>query len=130
MIPQELSIKDFSYELPDHQIAYHPLQERDASKLLVPEKSGNYLTTTYEKIADQLPADSLIVFNNTRVVAARLIFKKSTGAKIEIFCIEPGSQYPDVATAMHQTQSVVWHCMVGGAAKWKTPEPLVMGNQQ
>lgn len=126
MIPQDLSIKDFTYELPDDQIAYHPLSKRDASKLLVAKESEAYSISTYEKLAEQLPTDSLIIFNNTRVVAARLIFKKSTGAKIEIFCIEPGSQYPDVATAMHQTNSVIWYCMVGGAAKWKNAEALVM----
>lgn len=116
--PSTLSISDFSYDLPDGRIAKYPLPERDMSKLLV-YKEGNIAEHTYSNLADQLPANSLLIFNNTKVVEARLLFKKSTGGTIEIFCLEPDDQYPDITTAMLQKGKVWWKCLVGGAKKWK-----------
>ena len=118
MHPKELSIKDFTYELPDERIAKYPLADRDQSKLLI--WKDQYITEDkYTNLADHLPADSLLVFNNTKVVEARLLFEKSNGGKIEIFCLEPHSQYPDISTAMLQKGKVWWKCLVGGAKKWK-----------
>ncbi len=117
-IPKNLSISDFTYTLPDNRIAKFPLEERDNSKLLVYE-NGIIKTSVYKHIDEFLPTNSLLVFNNTKVVEARLIFQKSTGAVIEIFCLEPGDGYADITTAMLQKGKVQWKCLVGGASKWK-----------
>jgi S-adenosylmethionine:tRNA ribosyltransferase-isomerase len=116
--PQTLLIKDFSYDLPDGRIAKYPLEERDLSKLLIYE-NDQIATAVYRDIDAYLPANSLLVFNNTKVVEARLLFQKSTGGVIEIFCLEPADQYPDITTAMLQRGVVFWKCLVGGASKWK-----------
>src|SRR6478609_11455567 len=116
--PKQLQIKNFDYDLPDEKIAKHPLEKRDASKLLVYDK-GLMQEDTFSNLATHLPCDSLIIFNNTRVVEARLLFKKSTGTTIEIFCLEPADDYPDITTAMLQHKKVLWKCLVGNAKKWK-----------
>lgn len=118
MHPGSLSIKDYTYELPDDRIAKYPLLQRDQSKLLV-WKKGTIHETCYVQIADEIPGNSLLVFNNTKVVEARLLFRKSSGGIIEIFCLEPGEQYTDITTAMLQKEKVSWKCLVGGAKKWK-----------
>lgn len=118
MHPKELSIKDFTYELPDERIARYPLAERDQSKLLI-YKNGQISETIYAELAEHLPANSLLVLNNTKVVEARLLFEKPNGGKIEIFCLEPHEQYGDITTAMLQKGKVLWKCLVGGAKKWK-----------
>jgi S-adenosylmethionine:tRNA ribosyltransferase-isomerase len=118
---RDISIADFSYDLPNERIASHPLTERDASKLLV-FKDGELSETTYRHIAAQLPASSLLVFNNTRVVNARLLFTKTSGATIEVFCLEPHAM--DVATAMQQQGAIDMRCLVGGASKWKAGQVL------
>ena len=116
--PKHLSINDFNYHLPDEKIAKHPLAKRDESKLLV-FKSGKISESQYKQLDEYLPAESLLIFNNTKVVEARLIFTKPTGGQIEIFCLEPHEQYPDITTAMLQKSKVWWKCLVGGAKKWK-----------
>lgn len=121
--PRSISILDYSYHLPDNKIAYHPLAERDASKLLV-YKEGTIATDSYRNIASHIPKNSLLVFNNTKVIEARLLFKKTTGGVIEIFCLEPHEQYPDITTAMLQKEKVWWKCLVGGASKWKRGQVL------
>jgi S-adenosylmethionine:tRNA ribosyltransferase-isomerase len=118
MHPKHLSIHEFTYDLPDERIAKHPLAERDSSKLLV-YKNGNIESSVYRNIDKHLPKDSLLVFNNTKVVEARLLFKKATGAVIEIFCLEPADQYKDITTAMLQKGKVQYKCLIGGASKWK-----------
>lgn len=118
MHPKEISIKDFTYDLPEHLIAKYPLPNRDASRLLI-WKEETISEDIYHHLDQYLPANSLLVFNNTRVVAARLLFQKTTGATIEIFCLEPHSKYPDITTAMSSRGSVTWLCLVGGASKWK-----------
>lgn len=120
---KQTSIADYTYALPDDRIAYHPLEQRDASKLLV-YTNNSIVDSRYCSIADHLPAPALMVFNNTRVVEARLLFQKSTGASIEIFCLEPHSQYRDITSAMKQTASVHWMCLIGGASKWKPGQVL------
>lgn len=118
MHPKQISIQDFTYDLPTEKIARYPLPVRDESKLLV-YKNGAITETKYKHIASQLPVNSLLVFNNTKVVEARLLFEKETGGIVELFCLEPGNEYPDITTAMLQKERVVWKCLVGGAKKWK-----------
>lgn len=116
--PRHISIADFTYRLPENRIAKYPLEERDKSKLLVYE-SNRLQTSTYKNIADFIPENSLLIFNNTKVVEARLQFQKSTGGVIEIFCLAPDEQYADITTAFSQKTKVYWQCLIGGASKWK-----------
>ncbi len=124
MNPKNLSINDFIYDLPDEKIAKFPLQKRDESKLLV-YKNREITTSFYKKLASEIPTESLLIFNNTKVVEARLLFEKKTGSVIEIFCLEPAEIYADITTAMLQKNSVQWKCLVGGAKKWKE-ETLIL----
>ncbi|MCX6208439.1 MAG: S-adenosylmethionine:tRNA ribosyltransferase-isomerase [Bacteroidetes bacterium] len=120
MNPKEIRISDFTYHLPEEKIAKHPLEKRDESKLLVYQnENGDIKTSNYKKIASEIPENSLLVFNNTKVVEARLLFTKNTGSVIEIFCLEPDDKYSDITTAMLQKQRVYWKCLIGGAKKWK-----------
>lgn len=116
--PKDLSISDFTYSLPEEAIARYPLLERDQSKLLV-YQDKKIETDTYANLATYLPINSWLVFNNTRVVEARLLFQKANGSRIEIFCLEPHEMYTDITTAMLQKGEVLWKCLVGGAKKWK-----------
>lgn len=116
MHPKNISIEDFQYDLPNEKIAYQPLEQRDASKLLV-NKKGKWTVHQYKDLHHHLPPSSLVVFNNTKVVAARLLFYKSTGAKIEIFCLEPSAAI-DISSAMQQKGKVEWNCFIGGVSKW------------
>ena len=116
--PKEIRISDYHYELPESRIARFPLEERDASKLLIWE-NGDISEDIYRNLPSHLQPGTSLVFNNTRVVEARILFTKPTGGQIEVFALEPGPQYPDITTAMLQTGSVQWKCMVGGASKWK-----------
>ena len=118
MHPKDLSIQDFSYDLPDERIARYPVEERDLSKLLI-YQNASITTDVYRSLPELLPPDTLLIFNNTKVVEARLHFYKPTGGAIEIFCLEPDDRYADVTTAMMQKQQVYWKCLVGGAKKWK-----------
>jgi S-adenosylmethionine:tRNA ribosyltransferase-isomerase len=118
MTPKNLRIADYTYTLPENKIASYPLSERDASKLLV-YKKGNIKEDIYKNLAAHIPENALLLFNDTKVVGARLLFQKPTGGVIEIFCLEPHEQYPDITTAMSQHGMVLWQCLVGGASKWK-----------
>lgn len=118
MRPSDISINDFDYELPDERIALHPLTQRDASKLLV-YRAGALEEAIFANIDHHLPEGALLVFNNTKVINARVRFKKATGANIEIFCLEPQEAINDYSSIMSRKESVRWKCLVGGAAKWK-----------
>jgi S-adenosylmethionine:tRNA ribosyltransferase-isomerase len=118
MEQQHISIKDFYYELPVDRIAQYPLAERDLSKLLI-YKDGDISQLQYASIADVLPNNSLLFFNNTKVIPARLFFKTDTDKDIELFCLEPISNHTDVYANMLEQGSSTWKCLVGGAAKWK-----------
>jgi len=118
--PRNISIHDFNYTLPDEKIALFPLEERDASRLLI-YKDGNIQEDRYKNIANYLPAQSMLVFNNTRVINARLRFQKAGGAKIEIFCLEPAGPITEYSTVMNQRGFSKWKAFIGGAAKWKEP---------
>lgn len=128
MHPKELRIEDYTYQLPEEKIAQFPKEERDSSKLLVYDNTV-ISEDVYKNIADYLPADSLVVFNQTKVVQVRLLFQKSTGASIEIFCLEPDTRYPDMQTAMTQKSEVYWKCLVGGANKWKNDTVLFLQDE-
>jgi len=123
MHPKNLSIADFFYILPPERIAKYPLAERDSSKLLL-YRNKKIEETTYKNIDQWLASDSILICNNTKVIAARLLFQKPTGAIIEIFCLEPHPQYGDISAAMRQKESVLWLCMIGGASKWKAGQVL------
>ncbi len=117
--------------MPDEKIAKFPLQKRDSSKLLV-YKNGAISESRYSNLDEQLSDGALLVFNNTKVVEARLLFTKTSGGVIELFCLEPHDQYPDITTAMLQKGKVLWKCLVGGAKKWKQGplvKELLMGNK-
>lgn len=119
MNPKALSIHDFTYALPEERIAKYPLAQRDASKCLIFNQQGQIEEDIYAHIYQHIPADSLLIFNNTKVVEARLLFHKSTGSTIELFCLEPDDRYNDITTAMLERGEVFWKCLVGGAKKWK-----------
>ena len=120
MKEQLISIKDFHYDLPFERIAKYPLPERDESKLVV-YKNGNLIESAYKHLDDFLPDNTLLFFNNTKVIPARLFFKTSTDKTIELFCLESAINTTNVYGEMLQTNSVKWKCIVGGVAKWKDP---------
>ena len=116
--PQQISISDYNYELPDERIALRPLDKRDESKLLI-YKNGDIIEDKFSSIVQHLPENLLMVFNNSKVINARLRFEKSTGSKIEIFCLEPTGDINEYSTVMNQRGSSKWKCFIGGVAKWK-----------
>ncbi len=115
--PGSISISDFNYPLPDEKIAKYPLPQRDQSKLLV-WKDHSIEDRIFSELPDLLPANSLLIFNNTKVIRARLLFEKETGARIEIFCLDP-HEPADYQIAFQQTQACTWKCMIGNLKKWK-----------
>jgi S-adenosylmethionine:tRNA ribosyltransferase-isomerase len=123
MDPRNISIADYTYSLPAELIAHYPLAERDASKLLIYQK-GAISEDIYRHMADHVPEGSLLVFNNTKVVEARILFRKPTGGQIELFCLEPAAEYGGMAAAMMQKGKVHWKCLIGGASKWKPGQVL------
>jgi S-adenosylmethionine:tRNA ribosyltransferase-isomerase len=118
---RQTRIRDYTYDLPEEKIALHPLPERDASKLLL-YRNGQIEADAYRNIARYLDPGSLLVFNNTKVIPARLIFHKPGGGQIEIFCLEPEGE---LGSGMAQTDACIWKCLVGGIKKWKSG-PIVL----
>ena len=116
--PKNISIQDFNYDLPQEKIAVYPLENRDQSKLLI-YQNEHITELKYVSIDEEIPAESILFLNNSKVVEARLLFTKNTGTSIEIFCLEPSEIYADITSAMLQKQHVKWKCLVGGAKKWK-----------
>ena len=114
---EDISIQDFTYELPNEQIACYANPDRDHSRLLL-WKNGLITDNHFYDLPDILPPRSLLIFNNTRVIRARLFFRKKTGAKIEIFCLEP-LKPADYAQSFSQTENCRWKCIVGNLKKWK-----------
>ena len=118
-ITSSIEIEDYNYDLPDSKIAKFPLEMRDGSKLLF--QSGNAITEKrFSDMPKLLPANSLLILNETKVVNARLLFKKRTGATIEIFCLEPIEPVTDFQQAYQQKSPVVWKCFIGNASRWKS----------
>lgn len=117
MITREIKIEDFNYELPDERIAKFPLSQRDHSKLLL-FKDGKLGEDAFYNLPNYLPSGSIMVFNNTRVIQARLHFRKTTGALIEVFLLEPYIP-ADYERIFLQKKSCSWLCMIGNLKKWK-----------
>lgn len=116
MIP-DIHIEDYNYPLTDDRIAKYPLERRDASKLLV-YKGGKAQESIFRNISDYLPSDSIMVFNDTKVVPARLHFRRESGAHVEIFCLEPVAP-GEYAQAFAATSSCTWKCVIGNSKRWK-----------
>lgn len=114
---RKIKISDYTYPLPDERIAKYPLPERDSSNLLL-WKQGKISKDKFSNLPHHLPENSMLVFNNTRVIHARLFFFKNTGARIEIFCLEP-TDPSDHQLTFQQTAETTWQCMVGNAKRWK-----------
>lgn len=115
--PKHIQISDYDYSLPDEKIAKFPLAQRDRSKLLV-YKHGEINESVFSNLPTFLPAKALMVFNNTRVIQARLHFRKDTGALIEVFLLEPASP-ADYEQMFQTTGKCSWYCLIGNLKKWK-----------
>lgn len=114
---QKLKISDFNYILPDQKIAKYPLTQRDASKLLVYDQN-NIKTESFFNLDKLIANNSLLIFNNTRVIHARLLFRKETGAMIEVFCLSPYKPH-DYVLSFQQRERCSWYCMIGNAKRWR-----------
>ena len=112
-----ININDYDYPLPDERIAKFPLAERDSSKLLV-YRGGEIAERHFSDIGEELPEGSLLVFNNTKVVRARLVMHKPSGARVEVFCLEPHTP-ADYEHAFAVKGECEWSCIVGNLKKWK-----------
>ncbi|MBL7964629.1 MAG: S-adenosylmethionine:tRNA ribosyltransferase-isomerase [Flavobacteriales bacterium] len=122
MDPRSLSISDYTYDLPNDRIAQEPLAQRDSSRLLL-YRDGGIEDHRFKELPDLLPSGALLVLNNTRVVNARLFFQRSTGARIEVLCLEPAEAQP-VEAAFAQKATCTWNGFVGNAKRWKHGEML------
>ncbi|HPY67841.1 MAG TPA: S-adenosylmethionine:tRNA ribosyltransferase-isomerase [Bacteroidales bacterium] len=116
-LTDKINIDDYSYELPEERIAQYPVKERDQSQLLI-FKGRKISKDIFKNIDSYIPADSLVVFNNTRVIRARLLFTKDTGATIQIFCLEPVNPR-NYETALVSAGQAEWKCLIGNLKKWK-----------
>jgi S-adenosylmethionine:tRNA ribosyltransferase-isomerase len=116
--PRSLPIADFDYALPAEKIAAFPLEQRDQARLLQ-YKNKTISDHFFHELPNQIPNNSWLVFNQTKVIPARLLFEKNTGGLIEVFCLEPIAAMGDMHQALSSTRSVSMHCLVGGASKWK-----------
>ena len=117
---RNIRIEAYDYELPEERIAFFPAAQRDQSKLLV-YKDGTITDSHFSQLAEQLSPNDLLILNDSKVIHARLLVHNTTGAAIEIFCLEPLAPTSDPATAFAQTGTVTWKCMVGNAKRWKHP---------
>lgn len=121
--PGLLSIKNFTYELPDDRIARYPAEKRDASKLLI-YREGNITEKSFAAVSDEIPAGSLLVFNNTRVVRARLLMQRISGATVEIFCTDAADSTVDVVRLLQSKKEVLIRAFIGNGKRWKDGEAL------
>lgn len=116
--PRQLSIHDFTYPLPAERIAPEPLPDRAASRLLV-SRGGTITDQHFRDLPSELPAGSLLIFNDTRVVRARLLALRPTGGQVELFCLEPVAPHRSLELALQQTGHCTWRCLVGNGRRWK-----------
>ena len=116
--PRQLSIHDFAYLLPAARIAPEPLPDRAASRLLV-SRGGRISDQTFRDLPGELPAGALLIFNDTRVVRARLLARRPTGGQVELFCLEPVAPHRSLELALQQPRSCSWRCLVGNGRRWK-----------
>lgn len=121
IFPENILIKDYTYELPQERIAPFPLPDRAASKLLVYDR-GQITDDVFSHLPAHIPPGTTLIVNDTRVIEARLLFQKDSGGVIEIFCLEPFQQ--SIEQAMQQQGQAVWECLIGGASKWKPGQIL------
>lgn len=112
-----INIRDYLYDLPEERIAKFPLPERDQSKLLV-YKNGTIADDNFKNIAHHIPGGSLLVFNDTKVIPARLHFKKDTGAIIEVFLLHPVKPSSLLLQAMQSHNRCTWRCTIGNLKRW------------
>ena len=124
---QEVQIKDFTYDLPNDRIAKYPLEERDLSKLLV-YQNGNITEDIYKNLDQHISENALFIFNNSKVIQARLHFKNANGGNIEIFCLEPSGEDAEPSSAMIKKQSVAWECLIGRLDRWKEDQIFIKTN--
>ena len=124
MLP-DLRLDQFQYDLPDERIARFPLPKRDQSKLLV-YQDGQISHRHFYELPDLLPANSFLVFNNTKVIPARLLFTKSTGTTIELFLLNPATADRPLGEAMLDKGTAVWQCMIGNRKRWREGETLLL----
>ncbi|MEY3324963.1 MAG: hypothetical protein RLZ11_1277 [Bacteroidota bacterium] len=122
--PRLLEVIDFDYELPAEKIALHPLPQRDASKLLI-YKEGVISDAIFSSLPSHLKSGTCLVFNQTKVVPARLVFEKHTGGQIEVFCLAPANSEQDMNRALSNQSPLQLQCLVGGASKWKRGVSLI-----
>lgn len=120
----DISISDFIYDLPENRIAKFPVEPRDSSKLLV-HKNSQIIDSKFTRLCEYLPEKAHLVFNNTRVIPARLFFSKSTGAAIEIFLLQPISHEGIITSVMESTDQCQWNCMIGNKKKWKNEDLII-----
>src|SRR5450759_1789843 len=128
---REIDLNDYDYDLPENRIAQHPVNERDLSQLLV-YNHGILAKDIFRNLSSYLPSDSLLVFNNTRVIRARIFFQKDSGAKIEVMCLEPLTP-PEYELSLSSEDSVEWKCIVGNLKKWKSgflTTPFIYNDKQ
>jgi S-adenosylmethionine:tRNA ribosyltransferase-isomerase len=116
-MPAGLPINDYSYNLPEERIALYPLAERDQSNLLI-YRGGEISHSQFKSLPEHLPSDSILFLNNTKVIPARLLFTKDTGAVIELFLLDPVWPSPIVAVAMTVKNKTQWHCTIGNLKRW------------
>jgi len=118
--PQDIDISNYTYPLPEERIAKFPLAERDASRLLC-YRGGSIGHRVFRELPEVLPPGALLLFNNTRVIHARLAFRRPTGARIEVFCLEPLAPAVHLQSLSSETP-VTWKCLIGNNKKWKEAE--------
>lgn len=116
--PKKINIGSYDYDLPLDRIAQFPVDRRDQSKLLV-LKEGRVTADSFFNLSDYLPENSLMVFNETKVIHARLLFQKDSGSTVELFCLEPVAPYRDHQRAFQQKEWSAWKCLVGNSKRWK-----------
>lgn len=118
-----IQMEDYIYHLPEESIAKHPLPQRDSSRLLLYQK-GEIQHEKFRNIADFLPEKSCMFFNNTKVIPARILFRKATGAQIEIFLLQPSAPSTIISEVLSQTSRCSWQCMIGNQKRWKEGQEL------
>ncbi|MBJ6110133.1 S-adenosylmethionine:tRNA ribosyltransferase-isomerase [Hymenobacter sp. BT523] len=116
--PRQLAIHDFTYALPAERIAPEPLPDRAASRLLV-SRHGQLTDKNFRDLPNELPPGALLIFNDTRVVRARLLARRPTGGQVELFCLEPVAPHRSLELALQQPGACTWRCLVGNGRRWK-----------
>lgn len=124
-----IKMEDYHYHLPEEKIAFFPTSERASSKLLV-YKNGQISDHYFSEISEILPSDSFLIFNNTKVIPARLVFYKESGTRIEIFCLEPLDDKGEHQKAMSRQKTAHWKCIVGNLKRWKTPVKMTIAAEK